>query len=250
MDTKVEIQGKLNPFEEQTFSYRINRFLAQANLGSRRKVEALIREGRVCVNGQIIKEFKQRISFKDEVLVDGKVVNFSSQTSYYILNKPKGYVVSRVSQKGQKTIYSLLPPTLQELKYAGRLDKESRGLVILSNDGDFIHSITHARYRVPKRYQVMINCLPEDNLPKILCRGVQYQDLFLKAAQVRVLSKKKKLIEIVLFSGKKRHIRYMLRSLGIGVLDLYRFSVGSLNLNQLSLKEKEYRAFSVSEFFA
>ena len=236
-------------------NYRLNRFLAQAGLGSRRKVESeFILAGRVSINGCTNRDLHTRLGPQDELCVDGKQIHLPEKFRYYVLHKPKGYVVSRLAQKGQKSIYALLPAELHSLKYAGRLDKESRGLVVLSDDGEFIQFLTHARFQTPKYYRVALDHIPEDlgDLTELLCeKGIQYKDTLLRAEQVKVLASqtKKKWLEIVLREGRKRHIRRMIEGLGLQVLDLYRYAVGNVSLDHLALSEKSYKAVSPHCFF-
>lgn len=241
------------------YNYRLNRFLSQAGLGSRRKVESeFILAGRVSVNGHVNRVLHTRITPRDKLCVDGKQIRLPQSFRYYVLHKPKGYVVSSVPQKTQKTIYELLPANLHSLKYAGRLDKESRGLVVLSDDGVFIQFLSHARFQTPKRYRVALDRIPEnlEDLTELPCKqGIRYEDSLLRAEQVRILSSKargklkEKWIEIVLLEGSKRHIRRMMEALGLQVLDLYRYAIGNVDLDRMALPEKKYRSIKPRCFF-
>ena len=132
---------------------RINKAIALSGLTSRRKAEELIKSGKVKVNGKVVRELGLKISRTDSLEVDNKKISLKSHTSTYILmNKPKGYVVSNSDEKGRKTIYDLLPDEYKSLKYAGRLDKDSEGLIILSNDGDFINNITHPNIGIKNNF--------------------------------------------------------------------------------------------------
>ncbi len=230
--------------------HRINRYLSMAGLGGRRDVEEkYILSGRVRVNGEVVKKLSQKVSTDDVVFVDEKKVFIPLSFSYYVLNKPHGFVVSRSTQKKQKTIYSILPKSLQTLRYAGRLDKNSRGLLVLSDDGDFIHSITHPRFATLKYYRVQLDKLIT-NISEQLCeRGVMYESMLLRAVNVSVISKKRSTIDIVLQEGKKRHIRNMMKSLGIQVIDLYRYRVGTFSFDEFTVKEGQWLAVSKSYFF-
>ena len=245
--------------------YRINNFLAQAGLGSRRSVESTyILSGRVSVNGSTCKSLGTKIFPKDKVLVDNKIVSIKESYSYYFFHKPKGYIVSAKTQKlkSQKpyytetrhiskknrasvspTIYFLLPKSFQSLRYAGRLDKETRGLVLLSDDGDFIYKITHPRFEVEKKYRVTLNKIPE-NIHKSLCvNGVYSEGDLLKAKNLKILSRDPYVLEILLQEGKNQHIRRMMRYLDIEILDLYRFAIGKANLYNLDIEEGKYKKF-------
>ena len=241
---------------------RLNRFLAQAGLGSRRKVEKdFILAGRVSVNGSVERALHRKILPEDRLYVDGKRILLPRSFRYYALHKPRGYIVSRVVRKGQRSIYSLLPAPLRDLKYAGRLDKESRGLIVLSDDGDFIHSLSHARFESPKYYRVTVQVSSPKKAPlywteaqwreELSKKGVWYEDSLLRAEKVDLISseKERQVLNIILYEGRKRHIRRMMEGLGFRVLDLYRYALGALKLEALGLGERECKAINPSRFF-
>ena len=157
-------------------------------------------------------------------------------------------------RKDKKPFILFCQPHCILLKYAGRLDKQSRGLVALSDDGFFIQSLTHARFQTPKYYRVALNRIPEDfeNWTELLCKkGVLYENTLLRADQLKLLTShtKRKWIEIVLREGRKRHIRRMMAALDIEVLDLYRYAIGNLSIAELALAEKKHKAVSPHCFF-
>jgi 23S rRNA pseudouridine2605 synthase len=138
----------------------------------------------------------------------------------------------------------LLPENFQTLKYAGRLDRDSRGLLILSNDGNFIESITHPSKRITKRYLVRVDSTPPiAEIQKNFYRGINDEGELLKALRVSLLDKEKKIIEVVLGEGKKRQLRRMFRAMNMKILDLYRVSVGFLNLEDLDIPEGKTKLF-------
>ena len=229
------------------FPCRINRYLSLAGSGllSRRKSEALVLAGRVSVNGKVLDQLQQKITADDEVWIDGRRITLEPQSfQYYMLNKPRGYVVSRRAQGKQKTIYELLPKDLQHLKYGGRLDKESRGLLILSNDGNLLYHLSQASYQVTKYYRLRLSHIPLQLLSN-LQKGVWDAGECLKIADAKILSQEQKVIEITLYSGKKRHLRRMLQAFDTQVLDLYRYRIGSLNIEEKAMRllEGEYKIF-------
>ena len=231
--------------------YRLNKFLAQAGLGSRRGVEEkFILANRVQVNDIIIRDLSYKVQVTDDVKVDGKKLHFDTHFEYYILNKPKGVVVSRKSQnKNQKTIYQIINQNMSNLKYAGRLDVDSHGLVILSNDGDFIHSITHAKFGTLKKYRVILDQIPPKIKVLLENKGVVSENSILHVFKSKVISYENKIIEITLMEGKNRHIRRIFESLGVKVLDLYRFSVGKINLDKIKLAEGKTLAVKKEDFY-
>lgn len=219
---------------------RINRFLANAGYGSRRDVEAIVRAGRVAINGTALdaEALHTRVGPADAVTVDGRDARLPAGQLYYLLHKPAGYVVSRRAGKDEETIYALLPPELQALKYAGRLDRDSRGLLLLSTDGDFIHQVTHPSKRIWKHYRVKVSRLPsEQELRDRFIRGVEEDGELLRARAVTVLDRNAGMVELVLGEGRKRQIRRMFKALGIRVLDLYRFQVGPFHLETREIAE-------------
>ena len=222
--------------------YRINRYLANAGFGSRREVEKIVLEGRVEINGKKVETLDTKVNPGDVVFVDGNQAGLPSTSRYFIMNKPAGYVVSRKGFLNQPTIYDLLPPDCQNLKYAGRLDRDTRGLLILSDDGVFLNTITHPSRRLMKRYIAVLDRLPEEQeLQEQFYRGVEDNGELLRAIRVTVLSRGEdgNVVEIILGQGKNRQIRRMFRAIGSRVLDLYREAVGFFDLSKDPIPEGE-----------
>jgi 23S rRNA pseudouridine2605 synthase len=128
---------------------RLNRFLALAKISSRRGAEEFIRDGRVTVNGELSTNFATQVSPSDRVKVDGRLVQ-AEEFIYLLLNKPPDFLTTRSDEQSRKTIYDLLPADLRKLAHVGRLDKESEGLLLLTNDGDFAFRITHPKFKLEK----------------------------------------------------------------------------------------------------
>ena len=135
---------------------RLNKYIASSGLCSRRKADELIEQGAVSVNGKTITEFGYLVQPKDKVFVNKKLIH-PVKHEYYRFYKPAGYITTCEDEKGRKTIYDLLPESLAGLKPVGRLDKDSRGLLILTNDGDLINALTHPSVKVPKVYMLLLN---------------------------------------------------------------------------------------------
>ncbi len=222
---------------------RINRYLAACGLGSRRAVEELIHAGRVLVNGVLVERLDLRIAPQDSVLVDGRAVaprsSGGAAARYIAFYKPVDCVVSRSAQGAEdRTIYELLPPEMRDLHYAGRLDKNSRGLLLLSDDGDFIERATHPSGKIIKRYRVRLARnlrLPSAELRRLFLRGVQDEGELLRATAVAALDERGREFDIALAEGKKRQLRRMFRAVGVQVDDLLRYAIGALSLEQLGL---------------
>ena len=135
---------------------RLNKYIAASGLCSRRKADELIEAGKVIVNGKVIKELGFQVSNKDKVFVDKKLIH-PKKLEYYKFYKPAGYITTADDEKGRKTIYDILPEEYHTLKPVGRLDKDSTGLLLMTNDGDLINELTHPSIKVPKTYIVTID---------------------------------------------------------------------------------------------
>ncbi len=240
---KKSLKGERVGLLKEDGVYRINRYLAAAGFGSRRDAERYVLEGRVMVGTRVVTNLDARVKPGDLVTVDGKVVGLPETFFYYAMNKPAGYeVTAKGSPYAEKTIYDLIPENLQSLRYAGRLDKETRGLLILSTDGKFIQAISHPGTRLIKKYIATVSELPpEDILRKSFLRGIEDGGELLRALSVTVLDRKMKRVEIVLGEGRNRQIRRMFKFHKIRVLDLYRQAIGSFDLSRVAIEEGEMR---------
>jgi 23S rRNA pseudouridine2605 synthase len=246
---KGESSSGLSSATGEARTFRINQYLARAGFGSRRETESIVNEGRVELNGNRITTLDTRVRPGDIVSVDGKTVRTAEKYHYVIMNKPAGYVVSKKGFGGEKTIYSLLPQDMRSLKYAGRLDRESRGLLLLSDDGDFIQAMTHPSKRMTKRYLVTVNTLPaEKDLQKMFYKGVVEGGELLRAIRASVLSREPITVEIILGEGKKRHIRRMFKTLGIKVTDLFRAGIGFFNIEENPIEEGHFMEIDPAAF--
>lgn len=211
---------------------RLNRYLAACGLGSRRSCEHLIEGGRVTVNGRQCKKLATVIGEGDAVTVDGLPVA-PKRTATLILHKPPGYLCTKDDPKGRKTIYDLLPDHLRDLSYVGRLDMDSEGLLVMTNDGALAQSLTHPRYKVEKLYLVVLDRtfkMEED--AKTLRKGIEIEEGFARAVSVHLLSPRR--LFVVLNQGFKRQLRQMFASLNYEVKSLVRLRIGSLELAELA----------------
>ena len=194
---------------------RLNKFIASSGLCSRRKADELIEGGHVIVNGKIIKELGFQVSEKDKVFVDKKPVR-PKKLEYYKFYKPAGYITTSDDEKGRKTIYDILPENLQGMKPVGRLDRESTGLLIMTNDGDLINDLTHPSIKVPKVYIVTIDGKINQNQLEQLAKGIEIEKDKIAYAEAVVLemSNKSTMLQVVLYQGMNRQIRKMFDFLG------------------------------------
>ncbi len=177
-------QSQQNP----SSSLRLNAFLASAGLGSRRSVENLIREGRISINGKKVQDLATRVNpGQDQVSCDGKKIQ-SLKFEYVALNKPRGFACTRDDPFALKTIYDLLPRHFSHLTYAGRLDIESEGLVLLSNDGQWLQHISHPRYEVSKIYIALVSGKATQETLEAAKRGVNDEGEWLNVDSAHILA--------------------------------------------------------------
>jgi pseudouridine synthase len=226
---------------------RLQKFLAETGVASRRQCEELIRAGRVRVNGEPVTMMGVKVSpCNDRILVNGKPV--ATQKKYYVaLNKPAGYLCTAKDTHNRHTVFDLVPKSWPRLHTVGRLDYDTEGLLFLTNDGDFSLHLTHPRYKVPKRYEVLISGILSEPQAGQLLSGMWVDDERMKADQVthvRHLSSQTR-FEMVLTQGKKRQIRRMLNAMGHRVVRLKRLNIGSIELG--SLKTGRWRFLSTAE---
>ncbi len=213
---------------------RLNKYIASSGLCSRRKADELIEDGHVLVNGKSVKELGFSVQPKDKVFVDGKLIH-PVKHEYYRFYKPAGYITTSDDEKGRKTIYDILPENLHHLKPVGRLDKDSTGLIILTNDGDLINELTHPSAKVPKLYRVTINGKISQNDIDTMYKGIEIEPGKNAYAQVDVLDfdNTHTVMEILLYQGLNRQIRKMFEYLGFEVLTLKRIQHAIFNLDGL-----------------
>ncbi len=215
---------------------RLNKFLAEAGLGSRRKVEELILSGRVVINGDKITELSTQINpKKDKVEVDGKPIEVDVKKIYLLLNKPRNYVVTKQDEFDRKTVFKLLPDFARTCVSAGRLDMDSEGLLLITNDGDVVQALTHPTKKVEKVYRVEVDLPVTKYQLEDLRSGVVIDGYKTKPAGVFVKTNKPGNIDlkIIISEGKKRQIRLMLEAVGRKVLNLKRIQIGAMELGKL-----------------
>lgn len=209
---------------------RLNRYLAAAGVGSRRHCDELIAAGRVTINGRVVTDFSTQPAEGDHVKVGSKMVRAQHQL-HIVLNKPAGFVSTRSDPNARDTIFDLLPAHLPRLFNVGRLDTQSEGLIILTNDGDLAQRLTHPRYKVEKEYEVTLDKPWDPQLAQKLLRGVMLDGK--RARLERVFSPKPLLVRVVLKQGINRQIRRMFYEIGYDVVRLVRMRIGNLRLENL-----------------
>jgi 23S rRNA pseudouridine2605 synthase len=221
--------------EDGGASLRLNKALSGAGLGSRRAVEELVRAGRVSVGGEVVHDLGRRVDpVSDRVEVDGSRVVLDERRRYWLLNKPAGVVSTAADPGGRPTVVEMVPEQPRVFP-VGRLDRDTEGLLLLTNDGPLAYRLTHARYGIEKRYLAEVERLPAD-APGRLRKGIELEDGFARPTRVRVVaaSGRRRMVEIVLVEGRNREVRRLLEAVGAPVRRLVRTAVGPIRLTGLA----------------
>jgi len=221
---------------------RLNRFLAAAGVGSRRKCDELIADGRVTINGRICTNFSAQPGERDHVKVDGKLVHVA-QNLTIALHKPAGFVSTRNDPHARNTIFDLLPPKFPRLFNIGRLDAQSEGLLLLTNDGDLAQQLTHPRHKIEKEYEVTLDRPWEGALAQKLLRGIVLDGKRAQIARLHSIGPLR--LRVVLRQGLNQQIRRMLYAIGYEVKRLVRVRIGNSRLGDLP--RGHWRALTKSE---
>lgn len=238
------IASTFNPLTlQRLLSVRLQKFLAEAGVASRRAAEQIILAGRVSVNGEIIRLLGSKVDpVHDKVSVDGKAVR-ARRKLYIALHKPVGYVCSRNDELGRRTVYELLPKEWENTNTVGRLDFNTEGLIFLTNDGEFALRLTHPRYGVHKKYLATFEGTLEQQMLNKMVRGIFHDGERLKAQSARQISRN--VVELELAEGKNREVRRLFESQGLTVERLQRTQIGKIKLGEL--KPGRWRALTETE---
>lgn len=227
---------------------RLQKYIALCGVSSRRKAEEIIQSGRVRVNGEIIDFMGFTVDEeKDIVELDARVIKPEQKKYYIMLNKPKNYVTTVSDDLGRPTVMQLISEINARIYPVGRLDFDTTGLLLMTNDGDFANKLTHPAHTVNKVYIARVDKMPEGTQLEILKNGVELDDGKTAPAGAEVLKRPKRGIEvkITIHEGKNRQVRRMLEKVGLNVLSLKRIAVGSLALG--NLPEGRWRHLSEAE---
>ncbi len=229
---------------------RINKYLAECGIASRRNCDKLIEEGLVTVNGKTCSLGLEVDPANDVIIVDEKRVNNVKKFSYYMMNKPKGYVCTVKDDKGRKTVMDLLPPSVGRVFPVGRLDYDSEGLLILTNDGDLCNRLLHPSNEIPKTYLVKIEGFLDYDAIERLKRGVYIDGVKTKKCNIKIADESKEFTKyyVTVTEGRNREIRKMFLTEKKEVKFLKRVKIGDLTLSgldrgsvrKLSNEEVEY----------
>jgi 23S rRNA pseudouridine2605 synthase len=218
-------------------SQPIIKLLTSSGIGSRRRVAAIIKRGGIAINGAIVESFNEPVDpARDVITIDGEWIPIKAEPLVYLmLNKPKGIISSTSDQRGLKTVIDILPEKYRRIRLypVGRLDKDSTGLIILTNDGELTLRLTHPRFQQEKEYVVRLeqNLKPEDGTK--LEKGIRLDDGKTSPAKVRGLKYPPLSYSLIIHEGKKRQVRRMFAALGYRVLELKRVRLGNLRLAAL-----------------
>jgi 23S rRNA pseudouridine2605 synthase len=227
---------------------KLNVHLARAGVCSRRNADVLIKGGRVKINGKVVLEPWAEVAAKDFVAVNGKLVRVENQV-YLAVNKPRGVMVTLEDRHAKVKITDMLPRKYGRVFPVGRLDKDTTGLIIMTNDGDLCHELTHPSFEIEKEYVASVEGSLEKGSMDRMKTGVEDEGDILKVKSVSLLSRnsKKTSIKIIISEGKKRHIRRLLKQVGSKVLNLKRVRIGNLELG--ALKEGKFRVLEKKEMY-
>jgi pseudouridine synthase len=215
---------------------RLQKIISRAGISSRRHAEEMILQGRVTVNGKVIKELGTKAEpERDHIKVNGKLINPRQPKTYILLNKPRGYITSLRDKEGRPTVIDLIKRVRTRVYPVGRLDYDTEGLLLLTNDGDLANAVMHPKREIQKTYYVKVKGVLDEKDFEKLRRGIKIEGGITAPAGVKRLKKtdENSWIEMTIHEGKKRQIRRMLERIGHPVLKLKRVKIGFLDLKTL-----------------
>lgn len=223
---------------------RLQKYLANCGIASRRKCEEYILQGKVKVNGETVTELGTKINpEKDVIEFENKKVRENTKHVYILLNKPIGYVTTADDQFGRDTVLELVK-VKERIVPVGRLDMYTSGALILTNDGDFVYKVTHPKHEIEKTYTVTVKGIVQNSEVEQLRQGVQIEDYITKTAKVKILKtdteKDISRLEITIHEGKNRQVRKMCEAVGRKVLALHRSKIGGIGVKDLELGKWRY----------
>lgn len=223
---------------------RLQKYIADCGIASRRKAEELIVSGKIKVNGNVVTELGTKvIKGKDKVEYNEKEIKPQNEYVYILLNKPIGYVTTAKDQFNRDSVLDLIK-TNKRLVPVGRLDMYTSGALILTNDGDFVYKVTHPKHEIDKTYTVTIKGIVKDEEVEILKKGVKIEDYVTKPAKVKILKtdeeKNQSRLEITIHEGKNRQVRKMCEAIGHNVLALHRSKIAGIGVKDIELGKWRY----------
>lgn len=229
---------------------RINKYIASCGVASRRKAEELIISGRVTINGELITELSTTVDeTKDIVEVDGVPINQEEKKVYILLNKPEGYITTVKDQFDRPSVLDILKEVDERVYPVGRLDYETSGLLILTNDGDLTYKLTHPKHEVEKTYLAMVNGIISPEEKRRFENGLQIEDYTTAKAKLKIVKadeeKNYSVCKITIHEGRNRQVRKMCKAIGHPVRNLRRIQMGRINIRGLEVGE--YRNLTEDE---
>lgn len=218
---------------------KIHAYLAQQGVTSRRKAEELVKQGKVTVNGTIATVGQRIDPEKDKIAVKGQALSTSSELTYFLIHKPTGYASTVSDELDRPTVLELIPQQSERLYPVGRLDLDSSGLMLLTNDGNVAYSLTHPKFEIPKTYEVKIGGRPTSKALDHLRRGVRLKEGYTSPAEVDILRHDTTAtwLAITIHEGRNRQVRRMMERVGYTVQELIRVQFGPFALEQLGKKK-------------
>lgn len=223
---------------------RLQKYLAQAGVASRRKAEELIGQGKIKVNNKVVLELGTKINpIEDKVEYEGKMVTLQEEKIYILLNKPIGYVTTAKDQFNRDSVLDLVK-VKQRIVPVGRLDMYTSGALILTNDGDFVYQVTHPKHEIEKTYTVTLKGIVSKDAIELLRKGVKIENYRTRQAKVKILKideeKNQSRLEITIHEGKNRQVRKMCEAIGHKVLALHRSQIAKIGVKDLKLGKWRY----------
>lgn len=234
--------------QEPSLPQRLAKVLAARGVASRREAEKMIAEGRVVVNGAVVESPATLVTDKDHVAVDGKAISQAPRTVYYLLYKPKGTITTRKDPEGRKSVFDALPDLPARVEAVGRLDMNTEGALLLTNDGELAHRLAHPSSGVPKRYRAKVYRTPSERTLARIEAGLQLEDGKAEPCKVRVESTTKDgnaWVEITVTEGKNRLVRRIFAAVGHPVSKLTRVSFATISIR--GMERGDLRALDGSE---
>ena len=226
---------------------RLNKYIAQAGVASRRKADELTAAGKVKINGVVMTEMGYDVQPEDVVEVNGRTLENAAKPVYYVLNKPVGYITTAQDEQGRLTVMELMSDVEQRVFPVGRLDCNTSGLLIMTNDGNLAYRLTHPKHNVYKTYRARVNGYLSPGRVEKLRNGVDIGGYVTAPAQVTLVKQgdRSAIVEIRISEGKNRQVRKMFAAVGNKVVELQRLAIGELRLGRL--REGQYRKLTPKE---
>jgi len=226
---------------------RLQKFLADAGIASRRKAEELILQGKVKVNGKTVSELGVKVNTdRDKIEFNGEIIKPVKKKVYILLNKPEGYISAAKDQFDNPSVLHLID-IKERIFPVGRLDKDTTGALLLTNDGDFSYRLTHPKHEINKVYIAEVEGRPTDEEMRTFMKGVYIDGKKTHPAKIRILkeTKKNSIVEIIIHEGRNRQVRKMCEEIGHKVISLQRYAIGGINIE--GLKDGKWRYLTDKE---